>query len=492
MHAIYARVSTEDQARHGYSLESQLKACRDRLRSMGVADTREYVDDGYSGEFIERPALDRLREDLRAGLVKSVTIYDPDRMSRNLTVQLVLADEIEKAGAKLFFVTGDYDASPEGRLFFSMKGAVSAYEKAKIRERTMRGKRQKAALGKIVFNANPFGYGWDAEKSLYVIDDAEAKVVRMIYDLFLGKNLGTRLIAMELKQRGIIGPKGKPLSPVTVHKVLSREMYCGTHYLFRQRVQKTGQKERNITNVSPEDWVPVKIPAIVSREKWEKAQIHLKRNRKMARRNCQREYLLRGVLHCSLCGRAMIATTRPQPRKTTGPKVYAYYTCITKESGTYALAGKRCPCMRIPVQALDERVWGIFRSIAEGEANFSRSLRENNTADVSAEIGQISAYRDELIKRQGQIARLIREGLLDADSAEGELREAKRDIVAVNAKILSLRTSLEKATVRMLEVNMAEILTAVTFEQRREIILRSGYCIYAARPNRDQIDFYFE
>ena len=65
MEAIYARVSTEDQARHGYSLAGQLTACRERLRAMGAGEAREYVDDGYSGEFIERPALERLRADGR-------------------------------------------------------------------------------------------------------------------------------------------------------------------------------------------------------------------------------------------------------------------------------------------------------------------------------------------------------------------------------------------------------------------------------------------
>ncbi len=492
MYAIYARVSTEDQARHGYSLDSQIKSCRERLKGMAVASIREYVDDGYSGEYIERPALDRLREDLRTGTIKAVLFYDPDRMSRNLTVQLILADEIEKAGAKLFFITGDYDASPEGRLFFSMKGAVSAYEKAKIRERTVRGKRQKAAQGKIVFNAKPYGYGWDEANSLYVVDEAQAEVVRLIYDLFLEHNLGTRLIALELKQLGIIGPKKKPLSPVTVHKVLSREMYCGTHYLFRQRVQKTGQNQRKITNIPPEEWLPVRVPAIISRERWEKAQIRLKGNQKLAKRNCQHDYLLRGVLYCSLCGRGMIATTRPQPRKTTAPKDYSYYTCITKESGIYALSGNRCPCMRIPVKSFDEKIWSIFRSVAEGEETFSRFLKPVETHDNSAEIARLTSYRDELMKRQSQIARLIREGLLDAYAAEDELRQAKQDIASVNARVLLLRTSQENVTGLMNEVNLAEIMEAITFEQRREIIMRSGYRIYVSRLSPDQIDYYFE
>ncbi|HWR31820.1 MAG TPA: recombinase family protein, partial [Negativicutes bacterium] len=132
--AIYARVSTDDQARAGYSLPDQVAACRQRLLALGHTDIAEYIDDGYSGEFLDRPALSRLRDDLRKKKVEIVMVYDPDRLSRNLINQLLLSDEFEGENCKLLFVTGDYDASPEGRLFFSLRGAVAEFEKAKIRE----------------------------------------------------------------------------------------------------------------------------------------------------------------------------------------------------------------------------------------------------------------------------------------------------------------------------------------------------------------------
>ena len=128
MNAIYARVSSEEQAKSGYSLGDQLQVCRNRLLSMGFTDIKEYIDDGYSGEYLDRPALEELRNALRNKLIQNICIYDPDRLSRNLTNQLLIADEIEKSAANLYFVTGDYDASPEGRLFFNIRGAISAFE----------------------------------------------------------------------------------------------------------------------------------------------------------------------------------------------------------------------------------------------------------------------------------------------------------------------------------------------------------------------------
>ena len=98
MNAIYCRVSTDTQAEQGYSISDQIRSCHAHAAKLGLITTKEseYIDDGYSGEYLERPALDRLRCEIRAKRIKNVIIYDPDRLSRNLTNQLLIADEIEK------------------------------------------------------------------------------------------------------------------------------------------------------------------------------------------------------------------------------------------------------------------------------------------------------------------------------------------------------------------------------------------------------------
>jgi len=493
MHLIIARVSTIEQAEKGYSLDDQVEACNQRLTKEGITENIEVlIDDGYSGEFLDRPAINKLHEYLALKIVDSVTFYDPDRMSRNLTNQLVLSDEIENTGARLLFVTGDYDASPEGRLFYSMKGAVSAYEKAKIRERTLRGKRQKANQGKIVFNARPFGYSWDKDNSMYTIDEEQAKVARLMLDLLLNHGMGCRSIALELQHRGIVGPKGSPLSDTTVHKVLSREMYCGTHYLFRQRVKKTGPKSREISNVPKEDWIPIQIPAIFTREEWENAQIQLQKNKRQSRRNCQNEYLLRGVARCAHCHRCLCPTTRSAKRKKTGLKTYSYYNCITKEGGWYALTGERCQFMRIQTKQLDDKVWDIFVSVAKEEKSFTDFLQIIATPNYNNEIKKLTQIYETQLKRHGQVARLIREGLLDAYAAEEELRLANKEMIATKSRLLSIREAQDKLSNTSNNITADEILAAETLQQKRDIILRSGFKIYIIRTQDNHIDITFE
>lgn len=152
--AKYARVSTDKQAEK-YGLPSQLEELRKRSQERSwtpVFDGEKdaFIDDGYSGAELDRPALNRLRQAAREGRVDVVICYDPDRLSRKLYHQMILAEEFEKQGIKLEFITQDMGTSPEDRMFFNMRGLVAEYEREKIRERTMRGSREKARQGKVV------------------------------------------------------------------------------------------------------------------------------------------------------------------------------------------------------------------------------------------------------------------------------------------------------------------------------------------------------
>lgn len=489
MNAIYVRVSTDDQARKGYSLGDQLHACRNHLIALGHANIEEYIDDGYSGEFLERPGLERLRNDLQNGMIKTVAIYDPDRLSRNLTNQLIIADEIEKSGAKLTFVTGDYDASPEGRLFFSMKGAVSAYEKAKIRERTSRGRKAKAGKGKIVLNARPFGYDWDAENSMYIIDEKEAETIRLIYDLCINHGYGSRVIALELVRLGIMGINNRPLSTCTVSRILTKEMYHGQHYLFTQSTRKTGQNTREVKNNPQELWIPINIPAIVTREMWEAVQEQMQQNKKLAKRNTKRDYLFRGVLYCSLCGRSMVAYARPSKRKTGIDKVYYYYSCVSKESNSYAISGHRCECRRIPAGDLEDTIWETLVEIANGTKQLEDYLRTKDIPDYSSEIERLNKLHLDLMRKRTDITRWYRENLIDGETAEKELQVVNKEITTILSTLSGLNVAQEK--VKQPAISPAAIINAKTFEEKRDVLIKFPYRIHAVRLG-ENFEFGFE
>lgn len=488
MNAIYARVSSEEQAKSGYSLGDQLEVCRDRLLSMGFTDIKEYVDDGYSGEYLDRPALEELRKDLRYKLIQNICIYDPDRLSRNLTNQLLIADEIEKSGVSLYFVTGDYDASPEGRLFFNIRGAISAFEKAKIRERTHRGRKAKANSGKIVHNARPYGYSFDKETSMYVINKDEAKVVEKIYAMCIEQGMGARAITRALARLGVKGRKNdKPLSVTCVEQVLTRDMYYGQHYLFRQSVTKTGQNTREIKNLPREDWIPVPVPPIIDYKTFLKAQEQRQKNKRYTKRNTVHEYLLQGILYCSLCQRSMTAYRRPGQRKKTAPKMYYYYSCITNESANY-IHGTPCQCRRIPAKAFDESVWNIFVDSAKDSDSLCQYIKKDVVKDHSIEIEILSKLESDLLHKRTEITAWYRESLLDGVTAKKELQAINKELTAIASSLNALRHSQGKVTMSVPTVLPEEILAAKTFADKQAILRKSGIRIYAVRRG-DLVEF---
>jgi site-specific DNA recombinase len=157
--AIYARVSTEDQGK-GFSIPTQIEACQKLADREGytVPESHILVDEGISGTTMDRPGLRKLRDLVNAKAITAVVVHDPDRLSRNLGHQLLLAEEFERAGVKLLIVSHPLEQGPEGWLFFQMRGALAEYERAKILERTHRGRNGRAQAGHVWGGQVPLGY----------------------------------------------------------------------------------------------------------------------------------------------------------------------------------------------------------------------------------------------------------------------------------------------------------------------------------------------
>jgi site-specific DNA recombinase len=180
--AIYRRVSSEEQALHGFSLEAQREACINKAKEIGATSILEFADEGETGKTLDRPGLESLRQAIADGLIDCVVILDPDRFSRKLSHQLLLTEEFEKAGVELVFVNFEWQDSPEGRLFYSIRGAVSEYEREKITERMKRGQMQKAKQGRPPIGVYHYGYDYDPNTETISINKREAKVVKHIYN----------------------------------------------------------------------------------------------------------------------------------------------------------------------------------------------------------------------------------------------------------------------------------------------------------------------
>src|SRR2546426_6527053 len=141
--AIYARVSSDQQAA-AHTIASQVAALRERvaLDGLDLPDTLQFLDEGYSGATLVRPALERLRDVIAAGAIDRLYVHSPDRLARKYAYQVLLVDEFQRMGVEVVFLNRELGRSPEDDLLLQVQGMMAEYERAKIVERHRRGETQ--------------------------------------------------------------------------------------------------------------------------------------------------------------------------------------------------------------------------------------------------------------------------------------------------------------------------------------------------------------
>jgi len=187
--AIYARVSSDQQAQE-QTIESQVAALRERVAGDGLQLDEElcFLDDGVSGSTLMRPALERLRDIAYVGGFQRLYVHSPDRLARRYAYQVLLVDELKKHGVEIEFLNRAIGVSPEEDLLLQMQGMFAEYERAKIMERSRRGKRHAAGRGSVsVLGGAPYGYRYISKRdgggeASYEINDEQAAVVEQVFD----------------------------------------------------------------------------------------------------------------------------------------------------------------------------------------------------------------------------------------------------------------------------------------------------------------------
>jgi len=478
---IYARVSTEEQARKGYSLADQRAACRDRALALGAAEVAEFVDEGVSGELLDgRPGLGALREAVRGGQVDLVVCYDPDRLARNLAHQLLLTEEIERAGVRLEFVNFEWQNTPDGRLFYALRGAIAEYEKEKIRERTLRGKLQKARQGKLPVGACPYGYLY--REGALEPHPVEAEVVRAVYRWFVGEDLGINGVAARLSARGVPTRKGRPRwQRCVVRRILTDPVYVGTWYYNRRDCRGVGynrflppEARARVTYREENGWIAVPVPALIERELWERAQEKLRAARRLWSGWAREEYLLSGLISCGDCGNPMHGMTKSRRR---GTRVRGY-TCLKSQAGSYQ-PGCR-PVKWVRAEMVETAVWEQIKGWLKDPEALAREMEQGSgREELGRELKRVDAHLAEVEKGQANLRAALAAGLLDLDAATSrtlaELKHRKKRLLARKREVEALLEGLARSQARLRELRerAAEFLSRLdelSFEQKKALV----------------------
>lgn len=431
--AIYARVSTLNQQQEG-TIASQIQALKQHVQqqSWSLLPEHEFIDDGFSGSRLDRPALDRLRDAARLGEFDAIVMLAPDRLARNYAHQWLLVEEFEKLNLRLIFLQNPFGDSPQGKLLTQMQGMIAEYERAQISERTRRGRLEKARSGEFIpWAYRCYGYRYLPKQPgsgpQVIIEPAEANTVREIYRALVEEQLSCRQIARRLNEAETPTPTGKNQvwQISSVRDILINRIYAGqARYNYRQATipkhRKTDESKLHSLKTGrsyrPEsEWILTESPAIITPELFDKAQLQLQRNSEAARKMYQpssRRYLLRTLVKCGECSLGMVCFYL---RSSCKKYEYLYYICKGHDSLTVARQSK-CQSKRVRADHLDELVWQALTQLLRKPEMIAQlhgawaEAKQQNISTIEAQQSQLLQQRQR-IERQDQ-------RLLDAFQAE--------------------------------------------------------------------------
>jgi len=435
--AIYCRVSTEDQEREGTSIQSQLDACKKMAKEKGYEVENEYtIREVYSGLTLDRPDLAKLRGWLDSREVDAVIIYSSDRFSRDGYDFLTLIRDCQRAKVELLCVTEPIEDGQVGELLSYVRGWASKLEAEKIKERTMRGKRERIKSGKLPTGRGVlYGYDYDKERGINVANSS-LDTVRMIGIWIIEEGVFLNEVCRRLMARSIPAPKGgSRWSRGTIGRIMRNPVYVGRSYAYKTKTQ--GKKRIPCPQV---DYI--EIPNAVDRvaftpEEWQAIQRQLDRNRELSPRNQKLDYLLTGRIFCKQCG-----------RKFYGIPVHGkpYYRC----SGRIKLLNdKRCTSKTVNAGRLDEAVWNEVDTALRNPRTILAGLEElrsevNQEGFLDGEIGQITKRLRTLDREQERLLQWALKGFPE-ETIIKENEKINRERVELKQRIGELEKKLKQA-----------------------------------------------
>jgi site-specific DNA recombinase len=459
---LYARVSTDEQARSGYSLAQQMEALREYAAREGFEVLEQVEDPGQSGASLERFGMDRVRDLVAAGGVSIVLAQDRDRFAREPAYHYLLKREFEEYGAKIRALNDRGDDSPEGEFMDGVLDQLAKLERAKIAERTRRGKFRKAKEGKIVAGrAATFGFDFNENRDGYVVNEETMQVVRRVFEMVGAEGIPMRAVKRIFECEGVPTPYGaqwwsaktlrdmilddcyKPLSFEEVRKLVSQEVaaklnpedtwgisWYGRHRTSVKQVVELGpngkryRRQRGAMEKPREQWIAVPVPdSGIPRELVEAAREAIADNRKPSSAGSRFWELSGGILVCGNCGMRM--TTCRRRRDTSATKYYYHYRCPKRQvEGAGACLHKK----HYRAGEIEGTVWGVVSDLMKDPEQLRAALEEMIKQERGSMRGDPEKETETWLRELAEVDRkrsgsqdLAAEGLITLDELRAKL-----------------------------------------------------------------------
>ena len=512
---IYTRVSTAMQI-DGYSLDAQKSRMKAFAEFNDYEIVGEYEDAGKSGKSIEgRLEFNRMMEDIKSGQdgVSYVLVFKLSRFGRNAADVLSTLQVMQDFGVNLICVEDGIDSSKDaGKLMISVLSAVAEIERENIRVQTMEGRIQKAREGK--WNGGFAPYGYSLEKGQLLINEEEAKAIRVIFDQYVHTDMGANGLAKYLENHGIHKiqrQNGKnPLFDASlIRRILKNPVYCGKIAYGRRRTEKVHGTRNDYKLVEQDDYLLVDglHEGIVTEELWNEAQVKLlaqaKKYEKVNHGKDNKIHLLSGIVKCPICGAGMYGN-KSIKHKSDGTKYkdFFYYGCKHRTM----TRGHKCDYKKqVNEELLNGAVAEVITKLVSNP-KFAAMMQEkiNMKVDTTAIEQEIAAHEKLLRQSYSTKSRLMEEiDSLDPDDKHyikrkadlgdrlykmyDKIEDAENLLIAARAKKMSIEA--EKLTgdnIYKVLIYFDKLYSVMNEQEKRQIMesLISEIQIYPERqPN---------
>ena len=450
--AVYTRKSTEEGLQQEFnSLDAQREAAEAYIASQKaegwVCLPDRYDDGGFTGGNMDRPALQRLVADIEDGKIDCIVVYKVDRLSRSLIDFSKIVDVLERHNVSFVSVTQQFNTGTSmGRLMLNVLLSFAQFEREIISERTRDKIAAARRKGKWMGGKPLLGYDLLVMPggSKLVVNEDEAARVRVIFELYLEKQSLIRTCQV-LNDRGW-----------TTKRWTARKGHeCGG-----QRFDKT-ILFRLLTNVVYRGQVrardkvyPGEQDAILDDVTWERVQRMLRSNGRTGGMHVRNKYgaLLKGLLRCKPCGRAMMHAYTAK-----GNRCYRYYVCYTAQKQGW----DACPSKSIPAEQIERFVVEQIRAIGRDPAVMAMALdqaRAQALEETAALESDVGVAEREIGRIHAEITKVATDAATSGDAASrlAEFHERLRD---AEQHLTELRDQAER--VRSAAVTKAEVDSAL-------------------------------
>ena len=452
--ALYARVSSESQARDN-TIASQVTALRERIAADGfqLEPDHNYVDEGYSGAILFRPALERLRDAIAGGQVERIYVHAPDRLARRYAHQVLLIDEFRRAGTEVVFLNHPIGGTAEDDLLLQVQGVIAEYERAKILERGRRGRRHAAQSGSVsALTGAPYGYRYVSRThgggiARFEVVESEAPIIRLIFAWIGLERMSLRAVCRRLQQMGCQTRRGSTYwHASTIRDMLNNPAYIGRAAFGRARFLPPRPRLRPIrghlkpspraTSRIPmprEEWIEIPVPPIVDSAVFEAVRAQLEENRRRKRERQRGQcWLLQGLTVCRRCGYAYYGKIAPRSRPYDPMNTLRYYRCTGADG--YRFGGKAV-CNNGPVRGdqLEQVVWDQVQALLEephrvADEYLRRIDQARDGAAMPDEIIRLDRQMTSLRRGIGRLIDSYTEGVIDKAEFEPRIAGMKQRV----------------------------------------------------------------